>query len=149
MSLVAHWLRFQCSQCRGPGFDPWSGNWIPHAAAETWYSQINLYNILNKINKSSFPLLLYKKNTNISQAPKSIVCPRHCAYSACWDVHSEDSVPLTQACRACSSAPGAPPSPHPAWTPLSLFSPCLRQSLPSPEAWASPTLAFPQVNKSL
>ena len=44
------------SQCRGPGFDPWSGNWIlhaatksshaaakkiPHAATKTWHSQIN------------------------------------------------------------------------------------------------------------
>ena len=23
------------SQCRGPGFDPWSGNWIPYATAES------------------------------------------------------------------------------------------------------------------
>ena len=23
-----------CSQCRGPRFNPWSGNWIPHAAAK-------------------------------------------------------------------------------------------------------------------
>ena len=23
-----------CSQCGGPGFDPWSGNWIPHAATK-------------------------------------------------------------------------------------------------------------------
>ena len=23
-----------CFQCRGPGFDPWSGNWIPHAATK-------------------------------------------------------------------------------------------------------------------
>ena len=22
------------SQCRGPGFDPWLGNWIPHAATK-------------------------------------------------------------------------------------------------------------------
>ena len=22
------------SQCRGPGFDPWSGRWIPHAATK-------------------------------------------------------------------------------------------------------------------
>ena len=39
-----------CSQCRGPRFDPWSGNWIPHAAtkslhaaAETWHSQITKF----------------------------------------------------------------------------------------------------------
>ena len=45
------------SQCRGPRFDPWSGNWIPyaatkssdaylkilHAATKTWCSKINEY----------------------------------------------------------------------------------------------------------
>ena len=25
----------QRSQCRGPRFDPWSGNWIPHAATKS------------------------------------------------------------------------------------------------------------------
>ena len=30
-----------CSQCRGPRFDPWSGNKIPHAAAKSRHSQIN------------------------------------------------------------------------------------------------------------
>ena len=34
-----------CSQCRGPEFNPWSGNLIPHAAAKAGNSQIN------KINK--------------------------------------------------------------------------------------------------
>ena len=29
-----------CSQCRGPGFDPWSGNWLPYATTKTWHSQI-------------------------------------------------------------------------------------------------------------
>ena len=28
-------------QCRGPGFDPWSGSYIPYAATKTWQSQIN------------------------------------------------------------------------------------------------------------
>ena len=23
------------SQCKGPGFDPWTGNWIPHAATKS------------------------------------------------------------------------------------------------------------------
>ena len=32
-SLVVQGLRLG-SQCRGPGFDPWSGNQIPHAATE-------------------------------------------------------------------------------------------------------------------
>ena len=27
------------SQRRGHGFDPWSGNYIPHAATKTWHSQ--------------------------------------------------------------------------------------------------------------
>ena len=29
------------SQCSGPGFDPWSGNCIPHTTVKTWSSQIN------------------------------------------------------------------------------------------------------------
>ena len=39
-----------CSQCKGPGFDPWSGNWIPHAATKslhaavkTWHSQVTKF----------------------------------------------------------------------------------------------------------
>ena len=26
--------RALCSHCRGPGFDPWSGNWIPHVVTK-------------------------------------------------------------------------------------------------------------------
>ena len=29
------------SQCKGPAFDSWSGNKIPHATTKTWYSQVN------------------------------------------------------------------------------------------------------------
>ena len=29
------------SQCWGPGFDPWLGNWIPHATTKTLCSQIS------------------------------------------------------------------------------------------------------------
>ena len=36
--LVAKTL---CSQCKGLGSNPWSGNWIPHAATKTQQSQIN------------------------------------------------------------------------------------------------------------
>ena len=36
------------SQCRGPRFDTWSGNQIPHAATKTQCSQINILKI-NKI----------------------------------------------------------------------------------------------------
>ena len=38
-SLAVHWLTL-CSQCRGPGFDPRSGNKIPHAVTKTQHSQI-------------------------------------------------------------------------------------------------------------
>ena len=31
------------SQCRGPGFDPWSGNEVLHAATKTQCSQVNKY----------------------------------------------------------------------------------------------------------
>ena len=33
-SLVVRWLRLH-SQCRGPGFDPWSGNQIPYGTTKT------------------------------------------------------------------------------------------------------------------
>ena len=36
--LVAETLH---SQARGPRFNPWSGNWFPHAATKTRHSQIN------------------------------------------------------------------------------------------------------------
>ena len=31
------------SQRKGPEFNPWSGNQIPHATAKTQQSQINIY----------------------------------------------------------------------------------------------------------
>ena len=40
-SLVVQWLRHPCSQCRGPRFNPWSGNQSPQATAKAWCSQIN------------------------------------------------------------------------------------------------------------
>ena len=33
--LVVQWLNILCSQFRGWGFNPWSGNQIPHAATKT------------------------------------------------------------------------------------------------------------------
>ena len=36
-----------CSQCRGPGFDPWLGN-VPHAAIKTQHNQINIKNNKNE-----------------------------------------------------------------------------------------------------
>ena len=35
-------LKIPHSQCRGPGFDPWSGNSILHATTKTWCSQVNI-----------------------------------------------------------------------------------------------------------
>ena len=32
-----------CSQCRWPGSNPWSGNWMQYATAKTQCSQINTY----------------------------------------------------------------------------------------------------------
>ena len=39
---MAHWLRLHAPNAGGLGFDPWSGNLIPHAATKTQHSQINL-----------------------------------------------------------------------------------------------------------
>ena len=60
-SLVVQWLILYC-QCRGPEFNPWSWNWIPHAALRVcvpqWrshvpqlrlpHSQINKYTLKKK-----------------------------------------------------------------------------------------------------
>ena len=53
-----------CSQCRGLGFDSWSGNWIPHtttksshATTKTQHSYINLRNkqkALSYVQKDAF-----------------------------------------------------------------------------------------------
>ena len=32
-----------CSQCRGPGFNPWLENWIPQATMKTRHTQINTF----------------------------------------------------------------------------------------------------------
>ena len=40
-SLVVQRLRLH-TQCRGPGFNPWSGNQIPHATMKTWHAATNI-----------------------------------------------------------------------------------------------------------
>ena len=40
-------------QCRGLGFNSWSGNWIPQAATKTWLSQRNKYFFLKEENMVS------------------------------------------------------------------------------------------------
>ena len=75
-SPVAKTLR---SQCRGPGFNPWSGNLIPyaatkssHAATKTWHSQIDKY-FLKKEEDFWWALKLEKQALrphNMEQCPR-------------------------------------------------------------------------------
>ena len=44
------------SQCRGPGFNPWLGNYMPHATTKTWQSQIKQINIFFKKEEDSASL---------------------------------------------------------------------------------------------
>ena len=44
---MVQWWRLR-SQCRGPGFDPWSGNEVLHAATKTQCSQVNKYLAITK-----------------------------------------------------------------------------------------------------
>ena len=69
-SLALQWLRLHTSNARGPGFSPWSGNQIPHAATKsshtpqlkilsavtkTWCSQRNIsQNRSNYKNKHTY-----------------------------------------------------------------------------------------------
>ena len=36
------------SQCRGPGFNPWSGNWIPHASTKSSHAAVKDHLCCNK-----------------------------------------------------------------------------------------------------
>ena len=49
---MAQWLRLRAPNAVGPGFDPWSGNKIPHVSNKTQCSQINK----NKIKKKKIEL---------------------------------------------------------------------------------------------
>ena len=46
---MAQWLRLRAPNAVGPGFDPWSGNKIPHVSNKTQCSQINKNKIKKKI----------------------------------------------------------------------------------------------------
>ena len=35
---MVQWVRLHAPNAEGPGFDPWSGNWIPHATAESLHA---------------------------------------------------------------------------------------------------------------
>ncbi|TEA31943.1 hypothetical protein DBR06_SOUSAS8310198, partial [Sousa chinensis] len=37
-SLVVQWVRLHAPNAGGPGFDPWSGNWISHATTESLHA---------------------------------------------------------------------------------------------------------------
>ena len=69
-----------CSQCRGPGFDPWLGNWISHATAKcllvttkTWHSQKKKKKRWPWDN-NCMPLLAYLVNHGPSR-PRELRCP--------------------------------------------------------------------------
>ena len=46
-----------CSQCQGPGFYPWSGNWIPHATTKIHMSQLKNLNAATKTEDPAMPQL--------------------------------------------------------------------------------------------
>ena len=53
-----------CSECRGPGFDPWSGNEIPHATTKSFHTpakephaETNTWCSQKKKKKDSFCLV--------------------------------------------------------------------------------------------
>ena len=48
-------------QCRWPGFDPWSGNSIPHAATKSQCSQVNKY------------IYFFKKKRNTDSVPGTAI----------------------------------------------------------------------------
>ena len=55
-SLVVQWLRIRL-QCRGHGFEPWSGK-IPHAADPTWSNQAHVPQLLSLRSRAHVPQLL-------------------------------------------------------------------------------------------
>ena len=54
-SPVAKTLR---SQCRGPGFNPWSGNLIPYAATKSSHAATKIQH--SQINKYIFKIFMYR-----------------------------------------------------------------------------------------
>ena len=54
-----------CPQCRGPRFDPWLGNKIPHAPAKTPCSQISKYSKKKKKMGGPFSVLRVETNSPI------------------------------------------------------------------------------------
>ena len=40
-------VKTPCSQCRGPGFDPWSGNWIPHGTNSRCHTVKDIYLLID------------------------------------------------------------------------------------------------------
>ena len=57
------------SQCRGPGFDPWSGNWIPRAATKSLHEATK---DLTPSNRDWRPCVLHLR---LSAAKKKIQIP--------------------------------------------------------------------------
>ena len=61
-----------CSQCRGPGFDPWSGNQILRAATKTWHSQLYIYIYIYDLKGKSFTRPVTIKLSPVSEK-KSLI----------------------------------------------------------------------------
>ena len=59
------------SQCRGPQFDPWLGNYIPHATTKTQDSQIN-----NQL-KYMYKKIMHRKGTRKLDAGETGNCPSY------------------------------------------------------------------------
>ena len=72
-SLVTQWLRL-CSQCGGPGFNPWSGNQITHAATKSLHTTTKDPTFHNENHRSHVLQLRHDTATYIHMTKKSIHC---------------------------------------------------------------------------
>ena len=91
-----------CSQCRGFGFDPWSGNWILHATtkdpacgSEGWWSSVLQLRLgaakyIKKKkqeikNVNLFPTISFNSRDTLKQLSKpDSFCQAVCDKSLCW-----------------------------------------------------------------
>ena len=86
-----------CSQCRGPRFDPWLGNWIPHAASK-------------KIPHTTRKIPSAATNTQLSQInkyiKKEIYIVKSHYLSPCFIFKKKYSQEIIKICRALLGFPG-------------------------------------------
>ena len=81
-----------CFQCRGPGFDLWSGNWIPHAAAKTQHSQRNNFFFFKSCQRCNKPGLGLASSGNQK-------------YLELWSLRGKNQDVLVQLCSVAESCP--------------------------------------------